>query len=110
MFEQPQDFQFLRRVDLDRQLSSIFRHWDPPPMERAEFVGWAWVVAAASDLSATENVRAAVDQLRGERDLVNQEIVNRCVASARVDVALVSKRMFLEWLRGQLVEAARLAA
>jgi hypothetical protein len=32
------------------------------------------------------------------------------VASATVDVALVSKRMFLEWLRGQLVEAARLAA
>lgn len=110
MFDQLQDFQFLRRVDLDRQLSSIFRHWDPPPMERAEFVGWAWVVAAASDFSASESPRAAVDQLRSERDLVNQEIVNKCVSTASVDLALVSKRMFLEWLSGQLVASARLAA
>lgn len=110
MFDQSNDFKMFRRVDLDRQLSSIFRHWDPEPLERAEFVGWAWVVAAASDFSATESPQAAVDQLRSERDLVHQEIVNKCIASATVDLALVSKRMFLEWLGGQLGEPARQAA
>lgn len=105
-----QDFHLLRRTDLDKQLSSLFRYWDAEPMERAEFVGWAWVVAAASDFSAHESPSAAIDQLRAERDTIHQQIVGKVVESASVDLSLVTRRMYIEWLMKEIASAAKIAA
>lgn len=118
MFVQPeqlpttydQHFQFIRRTDLDQQLSTIFRHWDASPLERAEFVGWAWVVAAASDFSArTEDPFRAMEQVRKERDEVHRALAHKLHETALVDLALVSRRMFLDWLCSE-IGTARAAA
>lgn len=114
MFVQPeqlpsiydQHFQFIRRTDLDRQLSTIFRHWDATPLQRAEFVGWAWVVAAASDFVArTEDAGRAMDQVKIERDEVLRVLSEKLVQTAIVDLQLVSKRMFLDWLCSEIATA-----
>lgn len=118
MFVQPeqlptnydQHFQFIRRTDLDQQLSSIFRHWDASPLQRAEFVGWAWVVAAASDFVArTEDAWRAIEQVKRERDEVLRELTEKLHQTAVVDLELVSRRMFLDWLCSEIA-AARAAA
>ncbi|MFO0594459.1 MAG: hypothetical protein U0228_04125 [Myxococcaceae bacterium] len=98
-----QGFQFLSRTELDQQLSAIFRHWDASPELRAEFVGWAWVVAAASDFTAvTEGQLSAADQVREERDQVHRQIAEKLHLTARVDLELVSRRMFLDWLCSEM--------
>ena len=97
-----QGFQILSRTELDAELSTLFRRWDASPQERAEFVGWAWVVAAAADFSATENRATAAALLRAERDLTHQLLAERLHATSSVDLSLVSKRMFLDWLSAEL--------
>jgi hypothetical protein len=118
MFEQPQKlpnvydqhFHYIRRNDLDLQLSTIFRHWDASPLQRAEFVGWAWVVATATDFSArTEDVTRAMEQVRSERDQLHQQLAETLQQTASVDLALVARRMFLDWLCSEMA-AARVAA
>mgnify|MGYP001589953549 FL=1 len=96
MFDQ--GFQLLRRTDLDAALSDLFRGWDPSPQERAEFVGWAWVVAAGVDRSAIEN-RFAPDLLRRARGETNAEELG---ATSSTALHLVSKHRFLDWLAGAL--------
>lgn len=105
-----QGFRFLSRTELDQQLSSIFRHWDASPDKRAEFVGWAWVVAAASDFTATtEGPLSAADQVRDERDQVHRQIAEKLHHTARVDLELVSRRMFLDWLCSEIRVARAVA-
>ena len=101
MFEQ--DFQILSRTELDVELSLLFRRWDATPQERAEFVGWAWVVAAAADMSATEDRASASTLLRHERDLTHQLLAERLHTRSTIDLYLVSKRMFLDWLSAELL-------
>jgi hypothetical protein len=98
-----QGFQMLSRTELDAELSNLFRRWDATPEQRAEFVGWAWVVAAAADLAASESTPDAATLLRTERDKTHALIAQRLHETASVDLFLVSKRMFLDWLAGELV-------
>lgn len=107
MFDQ--GFNFLSRTELDVQLSTIFRHWDASPLERAEFVGWAWVVASACDYSAVNDRSQAEVDLRAERDTIHSDIATELMQTAKVNTVLASKRMFLEWLMGR-VQHARMAA
>lgn len=101
MFDQ--GFQILNRTELDAELSNLFRRWDASPQERAEFVGWAWVVAAAADFSAMENRSIASELLRSERDLAHAMLAEKLHHTCSVDLHLVSKRMFLDWLAGELL-------
>ncbi len=107
MFDQ--DFKLLTRNALDVELALIFRHWDATPVQRAEFVGWAWVVAATADFSASENRSAAAELLRDERANLLRVLSERCVNTSEVSLELVSKRMFIDWLAGVL-GADRVAA
>lgn len=107
MFDQ--GFHLLSRNELDVELSTIFRHWDASPNERAAFVGWAWTVAAASDLSATENRVQAAALLRQERDVLGRQLAVTLHEKSTIDLELVSRRMFLDWLQARLV-AERAAA
>ena len=114
MFDLPnagfdQDFQHLTRTALDHQLAMIFRHWDAQPLQRAEFVGWAWVVAAASDFTASEDAQAAARQVRAERDELHRQLAEKLQRTATVDLELVARRMFLDWLCSEL-QTARAAA
>jgi hypothetical protein len=112
MFDSPQDvvptffeqgFQILNRTELDAELSTLFRRWDPSPEQRADFVGWAWVVAAAADFCASENRATAAALLRIERDLTHRLLSERLHTTSSVDLNLVSKRMFLDWVSAELV-------
>jgi hypothetical protein len=99
-----QGFHILNRNELDLKLSAIFRQWDASPLERAEFVGWAWVVASASDFSANENRSQAAALLRDERDALHRTAATRLIQTSVVSLELVSKRMFLDWLQARLDE------
>ena len=99
-----QGFQILSRIDLDAELSTLFHRWDATPQERAEFVSWAWVVAAVADVSALEHRDAAAALLRKERDAIHQQLAERLHSTSSVDLELVSKRMFLDWLSSQLLQ------
>ena len=107
MFEQ--GFRFLNRNELDLQLAHIFRHWDASPLERAEFVGWAWVVASACDFSIGADRQQAELDLRAERDTIHVAIADQLVKTSVLDAQLASKRMFLEWLLGR-IQSVRAAA
>lgn len=100
MFDQ--GFRILSRHQLDAQLATLFRRWDAPPQERAEFVGWAWIVAASADVSAAQSPATAAALLRAERDLTHRLLAERLHTTSSVDLHLVSKRMFLDWLADQL--------
>lgn len=102
MFDQ--GFQILNRTALDAQLATLFRRWDASPEERANFVNWAWVVAAAADLSASEHRNAASGVVRSERDKIHKLLSEKLQHSSSIDLQLVSKRMFLDWLSDQLDE------
>lgn len=104
-----QGLQFLTRDELDLQLAAIFRHWAATPLERADFIGWAWVVAAASDNSACEDRAQAVALLRDERDAIHRGLAERLVNTSLVDLQLISQRMFLDWL-AERIESSRVAA
>ncbi|MDP1827259.1 MAG: hypothetical protein Q8L48_28555 [Archangium sp.] len=101
MFDQ--GFQILKRTELDAELSNLFRRWDAAPQERAEFVGWAWVVAASADFSAMENRAIASELLRSERDLIHAKLTEKLHSTSSIDLHLVSRRMFLDWLAGELL-------
>lgn len=103
MFDQ--GFRILSRHQLDAQLATLFRRWDAAPQERAEFVGWAWIVAAAADVASAENPAMAASLLRAERDLTHQLLAERLHTTSSVDLHLVSKRMFLDWLASHLLPA-----
>ncbi len=98
-----EDFQILSRTELDVELSHLFRRWDATAQERAEFVGWAWVVAAAADMSAIESRATASAMLRQERDLAHRLLAENLHSNSTIDLYLVSKRMFLDWLAGELL-------
>lgn len=107
MFDQ--DFRLLSRNELDAELSRLFRRWDATPLQRAEFVGWAWIVAAAADVTAAERHDALQGLLSAERDQADQQLAVHLTNSTSVDLHLVSKRMFLDWLGAQLVKSRRAA-
>jgi hypothetical protein len=100
-----QGFQILSRTELDAELANLFRRWDASPEQRAEFVSWAWVVAAAADLAATDSPSDAATLLRTERDKTHAMLAERLHQTSSVDLFLVSKRMFLDWLAGELASA-----
>jgi hypothetical protein len=104
-----QGFEHFRRDELDLQLSAIFRHWEATTLERAEFIGWAWVVAGAADQSARDDRSQAVTQLRQERDTLHTELAEMLLRTSLVNLRLISQRMFLDWLAERL-EASRAAA
>jgi hypothetical protein len=107
MFDQ--DFRILSRRELDAELANLFRRWDAAPLERAEFVGWAWIVAAAADVTATENPPALLSLLNAERELADQQLADHLVNSTSVDLHLISRRMYLDWLAEQLIGERRVA-
>ena len=98
-----QFFQILNRTQVDAELANLFRRWEASPQDRADFVGWAWVVAAAADLAACENPPNASALLRIERDVIHRLLAERLHSTSSIDLQLVSKRMFLDWLAGELV-------
>lgn len=104
-----QDFRILSRNELDAQLAELFRRWNAEPLQRAEFVGWAWIVAAAADVTAIENPAALVGLLRAERELTHQQLAERLTTNSSIDLHLVSKRMFLDWLSAQLLRDRKAA-
>lgn len=107
MFDQ--SFQMLSRNELDVQLATLFRRWDASPQQRAEFVSWAWVVASAADITAQESPVAASELLRQNCEQVHTQLAEKLHSCASVDLELVSKRMFLDWLASELV-VERIAA
>lgn len=98
-----QGFQILSRTQLDAELANLFRRWDATPEERGEFVSWAWVVAAAADFAASEDRGMASKLICTERDLAHRLLAERLHETSTVDLFLVSKRMFLDWLAGELL-------
>ena len=100
-----QGFQILSRTGLDEQLATLFRRWDASPDERAEFVSWAWVVAATADSSARRDRDAASKELCSVRESIRQLLAEGLHSRTSVDLRLVSKYMFLEWLSGEILPA-----
>ncbi|MFZ5445475.1 MAG: hypothetical protein ACOZQL_36125 [Myxococcota bacterium] len=108
MFDQ--GFHIISRVELDKELALVFRHWDASPQQRAEFVGWAWVVAATADFTASDNPAAAAELLRDERDAMHRVLTERIMHTSSMSLELVAKRMFLDWLAARFGAPASLAA
>lgn len=104
-----QDFRLLSRNELDAQLAQLFQRWNAEPLQRAEFVGWAWIVAAAADVTAVENPGALAGLLTAERELTHQLLAERLTSSSTIDLHLVSKRMFLDWLSARLLPERKAA-
>ena len=50
-----------------------------------------------------ENRATASALLRAERDLVHQQLAQKLHTTSSVDLHLVTKRMFLDWLATQLL-------
>lgn len=100
MFDQ--GLQILSRGALEVEFASLFRRWDATAQQRADFVGWALAVATAADFYAVERPDRAAVLVRHERDLAHQLIAERLHATSSIDLSLVSKRMFLDWLAAQL--------
>ena len=99
-----QTFQILQRTRLDLQLSNLFRNWDASPTVRAEFVRWAWQVAEAADVAASEDRDLAAALMRKERGLAA-----RLPATSSIDSVLVNKRLFLDWLAGAILKESAAA-
>jgi hypothetical protein len=104
-----QDFRLLSRNELDAQLALLFRRWDAQSLERAEFVGWAWLIAAAADGTAVKNPGALSGLLTAEREITHRQLAERLTSSTTIDLRLVSKRMFLDWLAERLQPSRRAA-
>lgn len=100
-----QGFQILSRTGLDAQLATLFRRWDASPEERAEFVSWAWVVAASADSNARLDREVASKELHAVRESVHQLLADGLHTRSSVDLKLVSKYMFLDWLSEELQPA-----
>ena len=56
-----------------------------------------------ADFSATESREVAAQLLRTERDGIHRLLAEKLHATSSVDLCLVSKRMFLDWLSAELV-------
>ncbi len=100
MFDQ--GLQILSRTEVDAQFATLFRRWDATPQQRSDFKGWAMVVASAADFYAMERPDRAAVLVRHERDLAHSLIAEKLHATSTIDLFLVSKRMFLDWLADQL--------
>ena len=104
-----QTFQILQRTRLDLQLSNLFRNWDASPTVRAEFVRWAWQVAEAADVAASEDRDLAAALMRKQRDLTHAELAASLPATSSIDSVLVNKRLFLDWLAGAILKESAAA-
>lgn len=101
--------QLLRPHDLQVQLAKILSRWDATPEERLAFLDWAMDVAAEAELMATESPARAAQALRSERDFAHGRIAEQLLRFSTIDLQLVSKRTFFEYLSGEL-EPRRQAA
>ncbi len=99
----------LHSRDLDAQLTKILARWDGTPEEHLAFIDWAVEVAMEAELAATEDLGRAVRALRSERDFTHGRIAEQLLRTSTIDLKLVSKRTFFEWLSGEL-EPRRQAA
>ena len=102
-------FQLLRTQDLDLELQNLLARWDGTPEQHVSFITWAREVAEAAEHSALEDAERAAEQLRRERDLAHRLIAEQACRAAVIDLELVSRRMFFDWLRVEL-QPRRLAA
>lgn len=107
MFDQ--HFRILSRTELDAELANLFRRWDAEPLQRAEFVGWAWIIAASADATAAREPASLSGLLHGERERIHQQLADHLTNSTSVDLHLISKRMFLDWLSAELLNERRAA-
>lgn len=101
--------QLRRTHEIDVQLGQLLTRWDATREEQLEFTIWALEVAQGAELMALEDPSRAAQSLRVERDLAHGRIAEHLLATSTIDLQLVSKRMFFEWLSGEL-QPQRLAA
>lgn len=102
-------FQILRSQDLDLELENLLGRWDGTPEQHLSFVAWAMEIAQSAEHSALEDAELAAETLRIERDFTHRLIAEQACRAAVIDLELVSRRMFFDWLRVEL-QPRRLAA
>ena len=102
-------FQILRRQDLDLELANLLGRWDGTPEQHHSFITWAMAIAQAAERSALEDAELTAENLRIERDFAHRLIAEQACRAAVIDLELVSRRMFFDWLRVEL-QPRRLAA
>ena len=102
-------FQILRSQDLDLELANLLGRWDGTPEQHLSFITWAMETAKAAERSALEDAELTAENLRSERDFAHRLIAEQACRAAVIDLELVSRRMFFDWLRVEL-QPRRLAA
>ena len=104
-----QKFQLLLAHDLDLELANILSRWDGTPDEHLAFIDWAMEIASAAERTALQDPELAAEQLRAERDFAHRMLAEQACRAGIIDLELVSRRMFFDWLRLEL-QPRRLAA
>lgn len=100
-------YQRLDSRQLEQRLSQITSRWDASDEQLDTFRGWAYLVAAASDACAAEEPFAASELLAGEYAQLHEQIVEGLLMTSVIDLDLVSRRAFVEYLIGELAELER---
>ncbi len=100
-------YQRLNTKQLEQRLMQILGRWDASDEQVENFRGWAYIVAAASDACAAEEPWACSELLAGEYEQLHQQIVEGLITTSVIDLDLVSRRAFVEFLIGELAEAER---
>lgn len=81
---------------VEHELQLIFRLWDATEEEAAAFRAWAQALAAACD------GEDCAQELKQEKRAVHARLAENAIRQANLDLELVSRRFFLEWLSSEV--------
>ncbi len=81
---------------VEHELQLIFRLWDATEEETAAFRAWAHALAAACE------GEDCAQELEQEHRALHARLAENAIARANLDLELVSRRFFMEWLSSAL--------
>jgi hypothetical protein len=85
----------LSEAAVERELDTIFKHWDALESEREAFRAWAFALSAACDGESE-----SAQELESEHRAIHQSLAEQLIRRATLSLELVSRRAFVEWLAG----------
>lgn len=95
-------YNLLQAKFVEQALSGIVSRWDGDAQELEHFRGWAYVIAAVSDTCAADSADDCAMLLDVERQALMSEIAEGLVATSLVNLELVSKKAWLDYLSDAL--------
>lgn len=81
---------------VEHELQLIFRLWDATEEEAVAFRAWAHALAAACD------GEDCAQELKQEQRALHARLAEDAIRQANLDLELVSRRFFMEWLSGEV--------